>query len=216
MPISESACQAATLQAPQARCGVYPGRRPTRPQGARASAQASGPRHAVTAPIRAPRRLALALPFIRARDCLPPGFGRQSAAKEARMAVEWIAVDWGTSHLRAWAMGQRRALDHRESDKGMGASRPRRLRTRAPRPRRPLAFRPPDHRHRLRHGRRPAGMVRGRLSRRALHPHRCRGTDARRPPAIPGSMSDRPRPQPGPPRRRDARRGNPDRRRAAP
>ena len=36
------------------------------------------------------------------------------------MTVEWIAVDWGTSHLRAWAMGASGPLDHRESDRGMG------------------------------------------------------------------------------------------------
>ena len=35
------------------------------------------------------------------------------------MNTEWIAVDWGTSHLRAWAMQGSTALDHAQSDKGM-------------------------------------------------------------------------------------------------
>ncbi len=35
------------------------------------------------------------------------------------MNTEWIAVDWGTSHLRAWAMQGATALDHAQSDKGM-------------------------------------------------------------------------------------------------
>ena len=36
------------------------------------------------------------------------------------MTVEWIAVDWGTSNLRASAMGPDGALATRVSDKGMG------------------------------------------------------------------------------------------------
>ncbi len=32
----------------------------------------------------------------------------------------WIAVDWGTSHLRAYAMGQNGVLGERNSDDGMG------------------------------------------------------------------------------------------------
>ncbi|WP_170330533.1 2-dehydro-3-deoxygalactonokinase [Ruegeria arenilitoris] len=35
------------------------------------------------------------------------------------MNTEWIAVDWGTSHLRAWAMRGDSVLDHAQSDKGM-------------------------------------------------------------------------------------------------
>lgn len=35
------------------------------------------------------------------------------------MAVEWIGVDWGTSHLRAWKMRDGDVLDHRENDAGM-------------------------------------------------------------------------------------------------
>jgi 2-dehydro-3-deoxygalactonokinase len=34
--------------------------------------------------------------------------------------VDWIAVDWGTSHLRAWAMGETGVLARAESDDGMG------------------------------------------------------------------------------------------------
>ncbi|MEO0743952.1 MAG: 2-dehydro-3-deoxygalactonokinase, partial [Pseudomonadota bacterium] len=35
--------------------------------------------------------------------------------------VAWIAVDWGTSHLRAWLMARDGAvLDRRSSDDGMG------------------------------------------------------------------------------------------------
>ena len=39
-------------------------------------------------------------------------------------AVEWIAVDWGTTHLRAWAMSGRAVLAEACSAKGMGALRP--------------------------------------------------------------------------------------------
>jgi len=35
--------------------------------------------------------------------------------------VAWIAVDWGTSHLRAWLMGREGAvIERRQSDAGMG------------------------------------------------------------------------------------------------
>lgn len=40
------------------------------------------------------------------------------------MAANWIAVDWGTSNLRAWAMGDGEILAHGESDKGMGKLKP--------------------------------------------------------------------------------------------
>ncbi|MEM9049844.1 MAG: 2-dehydro-3-deoxygalactonokinase [Pseudomonadota bacterium] len=41
------------------------------------------------------------------------------------MKPDWIAVDWGTSHLRAWAMGSEGAvLAQARSDAGMGALRP--------------------------------------------------------------------------------------------
>jgi 2-dehydro-3-deoxygalactonokinase len=37
-------------------------------------------------------------------------------------AADWIAVDWGTTHLRAWAMGADGAVCHAaQSDAGMGA-----------------------------------------------------------------------------------------------
>ena len=36
------------------------------------------------------------------------------------MKADWIAVDWGTSNLRAWAMGASGVLDHGESHEGMG------------------------------------------------------------------------------------------------
>ena len=35
------------------------------------------------------------------------------------MKTEWIAVDWGTSHLRAWAMRGDTVLDQAQSDQGM-------------------------------------------------------------------------------------------------
>lgn len=35
------------------------------------------------------------------------------------MKTEWIAVDWGTSHLRAWAMQGNKVLDHAQCDQGM-------------------------------------------------------------------------------------------------
>ncbi len=34
--------------------------------------------------------------------------------------IDWIAVDWGTSNLRAWAMGAEGVVDHAESADGMG------------------------------------------------------------------------------------------------
>ena len=34
--------------------------------------------------------------------------------------ADWIAVDWGTTNLRAWAMSGDQPLAHAESDKGMG------------------------------------------------------------------------------------------------
>ncbi|MEL6584771.1 MAG: 2-dehydro-3-deoxygalactonokinase [Pseudomonadota bacterium] len=37
---------------------------------------------------------------------------------------DWIAVDWGTTSLRAWAMGLDGVLDHNASDAGMNAVRP--------------------------------------------------------------------------------------------
>lgn len=38
---------------------------------------------------------------------------------------DWIAVDWGTSKLRAWAIGQNgQVLDQRQSDQGMGGLTP--------------------------------------------------------------------------------------------
>lgn len=38
--------------------------------------------------------------------------------------MNWIAVDWGTSNLRAWKMGEAGPLDHAESPKGMGKLKP--------------------------------------------------------------------------------------------
>lgn len=37
---------------------------------------------------------------------------------------DWIAVDWGTTRLRVWAMQGAQALDSRSSDKGMGTLSP--------------------------------------------------------------------------------------------
>jgi 2-dehydro-3-deoxygalactonokinase len=40
-------------------------------------------------------------------------------------AVDWIAIDWGTSNLRAWGMtGEGEVLAARESDRGMGRLSP--------------------------------------------------------------------------------------------
>lgn len=39
-------------------------------------------------------------------------------------AVDWIAVDWGTSNLRAAAMAGDRVVETRQSDRGMGALGP--------------------------------------------------------------------------------------------
>lgn len=40
------------------------------------------------------------------------------------VSPDWIAVDWGTTRLRAWAMSGTQVLDARTSDKGMGALTP--------------------------------------------------------------------------------------------
>jgi 2-dehydro-3-deoxygalactonokinase len=40
------------------------------------------------------------------------------------MQASWIAVDWGTSNLRAWAMGEAGIIAHAASDKGMGQLNP--------------------------------------------------------------------------------------------
>ena len=40
------------------------------------------------------------------------------------MPANWIAVDWGTSNLRAWSMGAQGILDHALSDQGMGKLTP--------------------------------------------------------------------------------------------
>jgi 2-dehydro-3-deoxygalactonokinase len=39
---------------------------------------------------------------------------------DARISPAWIAVDWGTSNLRAWAMGPEGVLAEATSDEGMG------------------------------------------------------------------------------------------------
>lgn len=41
-----------------------------------------------------------------------------------RSAIDWIAVDWGTTRLRAWAMRGAQPLDARASDRGMGGLSP--------------------------------------------------------------------------------------------
>lgn len=38
--------------------------------------------------------------------------------------INWIAVDWGTSNLRAWAMGDSGVLDQASSPEGMGSLTP--------------------------------------------------------------------------------------------
>lgn len=40
--------------------------------------------------------------------------------KTDRIAVDWIAVDWGTSNLRVWAMSGGRVVAHAASEDGMG------------------------------------------------------------------------------------------------
>jgi 2-dehydro-3-deoxygalactonokinase len=40
------------------------------------------------------------------------------------MTMDWIAVDWGTSNLRAWAMDETGVRDHATSAEGMGALKP--------------------------------------------------------------------------------------------
>lgn len=40
------------------------------------------------------------------------------------MSVDWIAVDWGTKHLRAWALGGGSVLDQRRSEDGRASLAP--------------------------------------------------------------------------------------------
>lgn len=40
------------------------------------------------------------------------------------MTIGWIGVDWGTTHLRAWAMQGGAVVEHAHSDDGMGQLRP--------------------------------------------------------------------------------------------
>ena len=37
------------------------------------------------------------------------------------MSIDWFAVDWGTTNVRAWAMAGDRVLGERRSDRGMGS-----------------------------------------------------------------------------------------------
>ena len=46
------------------------------------------------------------------------------AAQGGHMNIIWIAVDWGTSNLRAWAMGAEGPLAEAVSDDGMGKLQP--------------------------------------------------------------------------------------------
>ncbi|MEN3792541.1 2-dehydro-3-deoxygalactonokinase [Fulvimarina sp. MAC3] len=42
--------------------------------------------------------------------------------KNLKAGPAWVAVDWGTTHLRLWLMGtDQEILDHRTSDRGMGS-----------------------------------------------------------------------------------------------
>lgn len=40
--------------------------------------------------------------------------------RDHRENIDWVAVDWGTTHLRAWAMSGGKAGEGRSSDRGMG------------------------------------------------------------------------------------------------
>jgi 2-dehydro-3-deoxygalactonokinase len=44
----------------------------------------------------------------------------QPPGATARIPVEWVALDWGTSHLRAWAMAGDRMVESARSNRGMG------------------------------------------------------------------------------------------------
>lgn len=45
--------------------------------------------------------------------------------RQAQITPEWIAVDWGTSKLRAWAIGRDgKPMEERRSDRGMGGLAP--------------------------------------------------------------------------------------------
>lgn len=54
---------------------------------------------------------------------LRPKFGAihmTTSSQRSDISADWIAVDWGTSNLRAWAMGAEGVLAFVESDAGMG------------------------------------------------------------------------------------------------
>ena len=40
------------------------------------------------------------------------------------MKPNWIAIDWGTTNLRGWAMGPAGILSEASSDKGMASLKP--------------------------------------------------------------------------------------------
>jgi len=46
------------------------------------------------------------------------------AAAPDRVDPDWIAVDWGTSSLRVWAMAGAQVVAHAQSDRGMGGLEP--------------------------------------------------------------------------------------------
>jgi 2-dehydro-3-deoxygalactonokinase len=50
--------------------------------------------------------------------------GNDRRDKGGVMNINWIAVDWGTSNLRAWAMGPSGPLAEASSDEGMGKLAP--------------------------------------------------------------------------------------------
>lgn len=59
------------------------------------------------------------------RPLIPPRFApmNRTMTSNTRYA-DWIAVDWGTSNLRAWAMRDGAPVAEARSDKGMGALAP--------------------------------------------------------------------------------------------
>ena len=56
---------------------------------------------------------------------VPSISGKNQSMTQLATSADWIAVDWGTSNMRAWAMGaDNTVLVHGESPKGMGQLSP--------------------------------------------------------------------------------------------
>ena len=127
------------------------------------------------------------------------------------MKTEWIAVDWGTSHLRAWAMQGDTVLDQAQSDLGMARVAPGAFQSALLALVQDWLGDAPVDVDRLRHGWRAARLGRSALCRCPLGPGtKCAGSCSRHRSAYPGLY--RAGSETSGAARCDAGRRNPDRR----